>query len=60
MTMKVATLVYRTPIYGGFEQVKLTKRHKSKAILRAFLNYQKSLLPSDAIVTNEVIACASL
>ena len=58
--MKIATLVYRTPIYGGYEQVKLTKRHENKAVLKAFLKYQRSLLPSDAVVTNEVIACASL
>jgi hypothetical protein len=53
--MKTATLIYRTPIYGGYEQVKLTKRHENKNVLKLFLAYQKSLLPSDAVVTNEII-----
>lgn len=53
--MSIATLVYTTPIYGGVERVKLTKKSTERYILRAFLKYQKSLLPSDAEVVLEEI-----
>jgi len=53
--MKTATLVYTTPIYGGVERVKLTKRGTERFILNAFLKYQKSLLPSNAVVVLEEI-----
>lgn len=48
--MKTATLIYTTPIYGGVERVKLTKRGESEMMLGAFLKYQTSMLPTDAVV----------
>ena len=48
--MKTAVLIYKTPIYGGFERVKLTKKGTKGYVLRAFLKYQTSILPSDAEV----------
>lgn len=48
--MKTATLIYTTPIYGGVERVKLTKKAEEDYILIAFLKYQTSLLPSNAEV----------
>ena len=53
--MKTAFLIYTTPIYGGVERVKLTKKGKKDYLLRAFLKYQTSLLPSDAeVIVSEI------
>ena len=60
MIMKVARLEFHVPIYGGVEIVEMKKTHESASVLRAFLDYQKSIMPSDAVVKSCVIACASL
>jgi len=53
--MKTAVLIYTTPIYGGVERVKLTKKGNKEYALRAFLKYQTNILPSDAeVVLSEI------
>lgn len=54
IAMYTATLVYTTPIYGGVERVKLTKRG-DKFLVKAFINYQRSVLPSDATIVYDCI-----
>ena len=58
--MKIARLEFHVPINGGIEIVSMKKTHESAMVLRAFLKYQKSIMPSGAVVKSEVIACASL